>query len=199
MAMFHLIVAFIIDAVDGTFARLFKVQERLPHIDGKMMDYVIDFATYAIIPAFFFYEAKLTTDALLFPCTAIILFSSVLYYGKKKWVTEDFHFIGFPVLWNFVVFLMFFLLKTSPIVNAVAVVVLAIMHFLPIKFLYPSRTDKLLYLNVTVISTLCIISLIALWQYPKEVPMLRYAAIAGCTYYLLISFWNTWQSKKIQS
>jgi len=194
MAMFHLIVAFVIDAVDGTFARQLKVKERLPNFDGKMMDYVIDFSTYAIIPAFFFYEAQLTSEALLFPCTVLILLSSVLYYGKKNWVSEDLHFIGFPVLWNFVVFLMFFLLKTGPIVNAVAVLVLAIMHFLPIKFLYPSRTDKLLFLNVAVISMLCIISLIGLWQYPQEIPALRYAAIFGCAYYMFISFWNTWRT-----
>lgn len=196
MAMFYLIVAFVIDAVDGTFARLFKVKERLPNFDGKMMDYVIDFSTYAIIPAFFFYEAKLTTESMLFPCTVLILLSSVLYYGKKNWVTEDLHFIGFPVLWNFVVFLMFFLLKTSAIANAVIVVVLTAMHFMPIKFLYPSRTDKMLYLNIAVISILCIISLIGLWKYPQEIPVLRYGAIAGCAYYMLISFWNTWATRK---
>ena len=36
-----------LDGIDGTFARMAKVKEVLPHVDGKMIDYVIDFFTYA--------------------------------------------------------------------------------------------------------------------------------------------------------
>jgi len=194
MAMIHLLIAYAIDGVDGTFARKLNVKERLPDFDGKMMDYVIDFMTYAMIPAYFFYEAQMTSPQLLMPCTMAILFSSVLYYGKKNWVSEDLHFIGFPVLWNFVVYIMFFLLKTGPIVNAVIIFVLAIAHFLPIKFLYPSRTHKLFYLNVSVVIFLVLISLYGLWIYPTEQAFLKWGALFGCGYYVLISLWNTARS-----
>jgi len=66
-AMFWLIVALIIDGVDGTFARMFKVTEVLPNMSGKTIDYVIDFATYAIIPAYFFYMAELVSPTWNLP------------------------------------------------------------------------------------------------------------------------------------
>ena len=55
-AMLWLIAALIIDGLDGTFARLAKVKKVIPYMDGTTMDYVIDFATYAIIPAYMFYQ-----------------------------------------------------------------------------------------------------------------------------------------------
>ena len=77
-AMFWLLACIIIDGIDGSFARICKVKEVLPFMDGKIMDYVIDFATYALIPAYFFYEANLVDAALLLPLTFLILLVSVL-------------------------------------------------------------------------------------------------------------------------
>jgi len=108
MAMMWLVVALIVDGVDGTFARIFKVKEMLPNVDGQSMDYVIDFATYAIIPAYFFYEAQLVPDVWRLACTSAILLVSALYYGKQGMVSDDMYFIGFPVMWNMVVFYLVF-------------------------------------------------------------------------------------------
>ena len=41
VAMLWLVACLVIDGVDGTFARLFKVKEVLPEIDGKIIDYVV--------------------------------------------------------------------------------------------------------------------------------------------------------------
>ena len=72
-AMFWLLACLIIDGIDGTFARMFRVKEVLPYMDGKTIDYVIDFATYAIIPAYFFYESELVTADWRLPLTFLIL------------------------------------------------------------------------------------------------------------------------------
>ena len=37
--MFWLLAALIIDGIDGTFARMFRVKEVLPYIDGKTIDF----------------------------------------------------------------------------------------------------------------------------------------------------------------
>ena len=105
--MFWLLACLVIDGIDGTFARLLKVKEVLPFMDGKMMDYVIDFATYAIIPAYFFYETELVTANWKLPLTFLILLVSALYYGKVGMVSVDNYFMGFPVLWNMVIFIWF--------------------------------------------------------------------------------------------
>ena len=47
--------AFLIDSVDGTLARKFNVKKNLPHIDGKMLDSIIDFFNYVIIPSVMIY------------------------------------------------------------------------------------------------------------------------------------------------
>ena len=42
--------AFIVDAVDGALARRFNVVETSPHIDGVVLDLVVDFLTYVVVP-----------------------------------------------------------------------------------------------------------------------------------------------------
>ena len=44
-AFWLLLLCQVIDGIDGTFARIFKVTETLPWMDGKMIDYVVDFCT----------------------------------------------------------------------------------------------------------------------------------------------------------
>lgn len=193
--MIYLIICFIIDGVDGSLARAAKVKEVLPDFNGKNMDYVIDFASYAIIPSYFFYEAQMTTPTLLFPTAIIMLVVAVLYYGKQNWVSDDMHFVGFPVLWNFVVFFQFFVLDLGGIANSIIIAVLAVLHFLPIKFLYPSRTEKTFLLNVGVTVILVVSAGLILWIYPKSNSILNGLAIFGMAYYLLMSLWNTLNAK----
>lgn len=137
-----LFVCFIIDSVDGTFARKFKVKEVLPYMDGKNIDYIIDFAAYALIPAIFFYKAEMVQAQLMLPTLAIILLSSALYYGKVGMVEDDQYFIGFPVLWNFVVFFQFFVFDNHQLLNFVSVIFFGVLHFVPLKFAYPSRAKR---------------------------------------------------------
>jgi len=45
-------VALIVDGVDGTIARRFKVAEVLPRWSGDVLDLVVDFVTYVFVPAY---------------------------------------------------------------------------------------------------------------------------------------------------
>jgi len=56
-SMLWILATLVIDGIDGTFARMAKVKEVLPQVDGKTIDYVIDFFTYAILPAYLFFIA----------------------------------------------------------------------------------------------------------------------------------------------
>ena len=51
-AMLWMLATLVIDGVDGTFARMARVGEVLPEVSGKTIDYVIDFFTYCILPAY---------------------------------------------------------------------------------------------------------------------------------------------------
>ncbi len=191
-ATLWLMLALVIDGIDGTFARLVRVKEVLPHMDGKTIDYVIDFATYAIIPAFFFYEAELTSPELALPCAAMMLLVSAIYYGKEGMVSDDLYFIGFPVLWNLVVVYQVFVFELGPIGNTIVVLVFSILHFVPIKFAYPSQATRFRWLSLTM-SALAVVSLVALvWQYPDRNVWMTNLAIIGGAYFGFMAIYNTW-------
>ena len=183
MAMVWLIVCQIIDGVDGTFARLFKVKEVLPNMDGKTIDYVIDFVSYAVVPAYFIYQAGLLEPPFQIICTFVILLVSALYYGKEGMVSEDYYFVGFPVMWNMVVFFLVFVYDFTPLWNAILIFIFAILHFVPIKFVYPSRGYKYRWLTLTMTAIAIILAGITLFIYPEKPPYLVLILTLTLAYY----------------
>lgn len=191
-AMLWLFVTLIIDGIDGTFARLFKVKEVLPNFDGSMIDAVIDFATYGIIPAYFIYEASLLPEDYRLLGAAIILMVSAIYYGKSGMISNDYYFIGFPVMWNMVAFYLFFVTNISEWLNFILVVIFAIMHFIPIKFLYPSRTQKYRWLNITVSAIFVISNIWIIMIYDEKNMILSWISIACVGFYAWMGIYHTW-------
>jgi phosphatidylcholine synthase len=55
--------------------------------------------------------------------------------------TEDNYFRGFPTLWNAAAFYLF-LLKPQPWLAAASVSALAVLTFVPFKFVHPFRVDQ---------------------------------------------------------
>ena len=52
-AFWYMAITIFIDAVDGTMARLVRVKEILPKIDGALLDNIVDFLNYVVTPSFF--------------------------------------------------------------------------------------------------------------------------------------------------
>lgn len=198
-AMAWLLVALFIDGIDGTFARRFKVEEVLPNINGKTIDYIIDFATYAIIPAYFFYMAELVDPAWNLPLTFLILLVSAIYYGKEGMVSEDYYFIGFPVMWNVVVFFLLFIFYLSELGNAAIIVIFSIMHFLPIKFAYPSRATRLQTLTIIFTIIILLAMILAVWFYPNVPIWLKWTAVGSLTYFGLLAVVDTFELGKLNN
>lgn len=186
-----LFVCFIIDSVDGTFARKLKVKEILPNMDGKNIDYIIDFASYALIPAFFFYKAEMVSAQLMLPTLAIILLSSALYYGKEGMVEDEQYFIGFPVLWNFVVFFQFFVFDNHQLLNFISVIILGILHFVPLKFAYPSRSKRY-FLSHLFFSVFGLIGALALLiNYPESNILFVVGTVVSAVYFFGFAVFDT--------
>ncbi len=136
--IFWLLLTVAIDGIDGTIARKARVTEVLPRIDGHMIDFVVDFANFVIIPCVIFYQMKMVPQPVLFPCVAAILYASLYHYGNKAQVTQDLHFLGFPAWWNLVIYYLF-ILDLGQWANLAITVGVIILHFLPVKFIYVSR------------------------------------------------------------
>lgn len=193
MATLWLAVTIFIDGIDGTFARYFKVKEVLPHFDGNSIDHVIDYLTYAIIPAFFFYETNILPEApaLKWLGIIVILLSSTYYYGKTTYVTEDLHFEGFPVLWNLMVFYFYFIFDYSTYINLVLIVIIGVLHFLPWKYPYPSQTREFRWLNILASAICFICVLLAIWQAPDVQSWVVFLAYAVILYFAAMTIYKT--------
>lgn len=166
-AMLWMVACQVIDGIDGTFARYFKVKEVLPFMDGTTIDQVIDFATYAIIPAYFLYHSELVPESLRLGCAAAMLLAAALYYGREGMISDDYHFVGFPVMWNVVVFFLFFVFHFPPAWNAVLVFLFAVLHFVPLRYPYPSRMTRYQAPTLVLTTAALFASVYLVWIYPN--------------------------------
>lgn len=154
-------VTLFIDGIDGPIARKFKVTEVLPDWSGAMIDNVIDYATYALIPAFALYMSGMVDGASLYVAVAAIVISSAVYYADTGMKTEENFFKGFPVTWNMLVFVLF-AIQASEAVVMISVAFATILTFAPIWFLHPVRVKRLRPVNLAVFGIWSGFSLFAL-------------------------------------
>lgn len=136
-----LVVAFLVDGVDGPLARKYDVKTYAPQFDGVLLDLIIDYLTYVFIPAFALFASGLMAGWTGWAALLIITFSSVIYFADTRMKTEDNSFSGFPGCWNMVV-LVLFALAPGHWISLTLVSALAITMFMPLKFIHPVRTER---------------------------------------------------------
>lgn len=133
-----LIVAIFIDSTDGVLARSWDVARWTPHFDGRKLDDITDYLTYVFIPMFFAYEYGLVTGwgniAL-----GVVLLAAAFGFCQDWAKTEDGFFTGFPNYWNIVILYLYWL-KLPVDANALILLVLAFLVFVPIKYVYATKT-----------------------------------------------------------
>ena len=64
-AFLWLAFALFVDGVDGTLARAVNVQKNTPEIDGAILDNIIDYLNYVVVPVFIFYTLRMVPDQYL--------------------------------------------------------------------------------------------------------------------------------------
>ena len=101
--------ALLIDGVDGTLARVARVTETASAIDGVVLDLVIDFLTYVLVPIVALWRSDLMPITLSFWLSVIVVFASGLYFADTRMKTKDYWFRGFPALWNVLAIYLFVL------------------------------------------------------------------------------------------
>jgi len=136
-----------IDAVDGTLARWVGVKTLLPGIDGARLDDCVDYFTYVIVPGCFLLLTGLLPSGLGLAVVAFMAVASAYGFAQTTAKTPDHFFTGFPSYWNVVAFYLY-MLDWSPGTNAGIVTAFALGVFVPIRWVYPSRTTTLRPLTV---------------------------------------------------
>lgn len=136
-----LVVALVVDGVDGPLARRYDVKRNWPTYDGVLMDLIIDYLTYVFIPAYALFKSGLLPGWTGWLAIIAITYASVIYFSDTRMKTKDNSFSGFPACWNMVV-LVLFALKPGFEVTLIVVLALCVAMFVPFKFIHPTRTMR---------------------------------------------------------
>src|SRR5215208_2906035 len=140
-------IALVVDGVDGARARRLKVAELLPRWSGDVLDLVVDFLTYVFVPAYAIVAGGLLPQPLAIPAGIIIVVTGALYFADREMKTGDNYFRGFPALWNLIAFYLF-VLRPTPWIAFVVIVLFSVLTFAPFKFVHPIRVRRLRMLNI---------------------------------------------------
>ncbi|MDS9466371.1 CDP-alcohol phosphatidyltransferase family protein [Paracoccus sp. MBLB3053] len=138
---FWLVIALIVDGIDGPLARRYDVKVNWPTYDGVLMDLIIDYLTYVFIPAYALFMSGLLPGWTGWIAIIAITYGSVIYFADTRMKTTDYSFAGFPACWNMVV-LVLFALKPNFWIILFVVVALAVAMFTNVKFIHPVRTRR---------------------------------------------------------
>lgn len=139
MMAIWLAAAFVVDGIDGPLARRFDVTDHAPEIDGVILDLVVDFLTYVVIPAYAIYASGLLPGWTGFAALILVPVASAIYFADTRMKTDDKSFMGFPGCWNMVALAL--LVLTPPWwITGLLILVLSVAMFLPVKFIHPVRT-----------------------------------------------------------
>jgi phosphatidylcholine synthase len=179
--------AIVIDSTDGALARVWEVSRWTPTFDGRKLDDITDYLTYVFIPMYFAYAFDLVTGPWVV-AIGLVLLASAFGFCQDWAKTEDGFFTGFPSYWNVVVFYMA-LMRTPVELNAVLLLVLAFLVFVPIKYIYPTKTEfwRPLTLGLGVIWAAALVVLVVTFDNPD--PRLVWGSLLYPLYYVVLSFY----------
>ena len=186
-AFFWLGVQIVIDATDGVLARAARVSERLPWFNGAKLDDIVDYLTYVFVPALFVWRSILVPESWTLSVTSAMLLSSAYGFNRDDAKTDDHFFLGFPSYWNIVVFYLM-VLDLTPVTNGVILLGLAVMVFVPIRYVYPSRTTVLRWPTNVLGAIWGVLLGVMLWQYPAISTPVLLASLVFPVYYFALSF-----------
>ncbi len=136
-----LVVALLVDGIDGPLARRYDVKSNWPTYDGVLMDLIVDYLTYVFIPAYALFKSDILPGWTGWVAIIVIVYGSVVYFADTRMKTRDCSFAGFPACWNMVVLVLFALKLNFWLVLAI-VVALAVAMFTNLKFIHPVRTER---------------------------------------------------------
>lgn len=196
-------VALFVDGVDGSLARKARVTEYTPNFDGASLDLVIDYFTYVAVPALMIYWFNMVPVEFIFSGSTWSLIAAVTIMAVSCYTfanvgmkSSDYYFVGFPALWNIVV-LYFYLLDTGPLTNLITVFALAVLTFIPVKFVHPLRVThwRSWTIPITILWAAMTLSLIIAKKFPENDSFIETIEVwlfgLSSLYFAAISLWRT--------
>lgn len=183
--------AMMVDGIDGTLARRYRVKEVLPHFDGTTLDMVIDYLTWAFIPAVFILEfIALPVGGWNVLATLIIILSSMFCFCNVHMKSQDNYFVGFPAAWNILAMYLYALNLPSWISFGI-IVVLAILTVTKVKFLHPFRVRTFMPLNILITLLWCLCATVLICDLDFFQTGMKWLWLATSLYFGAMCVWRT--------
>ena len=187
MMINYMIIAMLVDGFDGMLARWADVKKYANGIDGALLDNILDYLNYVVVPALFLVEADvLPYERAIFLSRFVFCSTSAYQFTQTDAKTDDHHFKGFPSYWNIVVLYML-IMNLSPWVNFAFLMVFNVMVFIPIKYIYPSRNSYLQKLTLGLTYLYAAIGIWGLILYPNQPDWIVWASFIYIAYYVVLS------------
>ncbi len=136
--MLLLFAALVLDALDGPLARRLRISSVLPHFDGTLLDLLVDYVNFVVVPALYLLWSDALPPGFRFFAAAAVTMSALYHYCNKEIKTVDHYFVGFPAFWNLVVMYLY-LWQPDPFAAAIAVIALCVLTLTPVKCVHPFR------------------------------------------------------------
>jgi phosphatidylcholine synthase len=199
-AFLWLTVAVFVDATDGVLARAVRVKERIPWVDGATLDNVVDYLTYVFVPVLIMLRAEMFPPTLAAGLGVAVLVASGYGFSRTdaKVSTTDYFFTGFPSYWN-IIAVYLYAWRLPPMVNAAVVAVLVVLVFVPIRYVYPSRTRTARGPTLVLGVTWALVTAVVVWRLPAvDGPWLPLSMVFP-VYYAALSLWLTARDRQLSS
>lgn len=195
-ALIWLIVAQILDGIDGPIARRIDVVVHAPQVDGHVLDLVVDYVTCVVVPVTIMLAMDMLPDHQEVWIAGLILFSAALWFSRSDQETSDHWFNGFPAGWN-VVIPTFLILDVSPSNVAAISIFLALLQFTTLKMPHLVRVRQMRRVTfpLALIYFIVLTYLSAMWGEPDfeaARDLGRWVLVAFPAYVLGLSVWRTW-------
>jgi phosphatidylcholine synthase len=190
-AIIWLMATIIIDGIDGPIARLLVVKERVPRIDGYVLDLIIDYVTCVIVPAAFMYQFQVVpNNGFGLVLLGAVGFTSALWFSRVDMMTDDNWFRGFPAAWNLAAPVLY-LTNARTTVGAIVTVILCAASLTNFAFPHIVRASFLRVLTLPVALGWFATIAIGASQLPDRSSVLRPFLTAGWVYFVLLSIAQT--------
>lgn len=198
-ALWILLAALVIDGTDGMLARRLRVKETIPGFDGARLDDIVDYITYAFAPMVLLWTGDyLPGGAWGAALAAIPLLASSYQFCRTDAKTDDHYFLGFPSYWNVVAFYVV-VLELSAAVTATILLACAVLVFIPIKYVYPSRTKVFRALNLSLAALWLVLYAVILADVPDPSRIVVGLSLLYVGYYLVVSVYLTMISPRTRA
>jgi phosphatidylcholine synthase len=178
-------VALIVDAVDGSIARMLNVRVLAARWSGDVLDLVVDILTYVFVPAYALATGGILPSMLAVPLSLLVVITGALYFADQRMKSADNYFIGFPAIWNLAAFYLF-VLRPDPWIAAPIVLALCVLTFVPLPFVHPFRVVRLRWVSMAVLAVGLVLGVVTLMRGMQPGALMTAGLCAVALYFVVI-------------